>query len=282
MPLAIERNEIELTTPNGVSKGGVATFQLPRGLRFHHLRIEYTGVLADYPEIRVKANTETVRRYSFTEQDMMNQADKLPAAGDLGYLLVPFDKIHGRIRESEEETALNVGRPAGADPQPGEITNAEVQIEISGAMAVDPQLKIWATVSNAVPGGAGIVRHFVKTSRNAGGAGELDIQDLDYNRPNRAFIRRMFLATDKISRIKIKRDDRIIFDRSRAINNGVILEGGYRVQPAGYTLIDRSEYGYGGLRISTIGAQSFRLQLEFTEAAPSFGIITEYIGALVA
>lgn len=279
--LAIERNEIELTTPNGVAAGGVATFQLPRGLRFHSLRIEYGGALADYPEIRVKANTETIRRYSFTEQDMMNQADKLPGAATLGYLLVPFDKVKSRIREGEEETALNVGRPAGVEAQPGEITNAEVQIEIaSGATA--PSLKVWATVSNAIPGGAGIVRHIIKTSRTAGGAGELDIQDLDYNRPNRAFIRRMFMATDKISRIKIKRDDRIIFDRSRKINSGVIQEGGYRVQPAGYTLIDRSEHGYGGLRINTLGAQSFRLQLEFTEAVPTFPIIIEYVGALVA
>jgi len=279
--LASERNEIELTSPNGVTAGGTATFQIPRGLRVHDLRIEYGGALADYTELRVKANTETIRRYSFTEQEMMNVTDKFPTAATLGYLLVPFDKRKNRVRESEEETALNVGRPAGAEPQPQEITNAEVQIDIAPGAAT-PSLKIWATVSNAVLGGAGIVRHIVKTSRNAGGAGELDIQDLDYNKPNRAFIRRFFIKSTQIARSKIKRDDRIIFDRTKKINDGAIKEGGYRVQQAGYTLIDRTEAGYGGMRIDTRGAQSLRLQLEFTGAEPSFPILIEYYGALVA
>ncbi|MCH9782389.1 MAG: hypothetical protein K0U65_00715 [Gammaproteobacteria bacterium] len=279
--LATERNEIELTTPNGVSANGTATFKCPQGLRIHALRIEYGGNLGDYGEIRVKANTETIRRYTFEEQEMMNLTDKLPSAATLGYLLVPFDKVGSRIREAEEETALNVGRPAGMEPQPGEITNAEVQIDI-GAAAATPSLKIWATVSNALPGGAGMVRHIVKTSRNAGGAGELDIQDLDFNKPNRAFIRRFFLKTTKVTRYKVKRDDRIIFDRSKLLNDGAIKEGGYREQQAEWSLIDKSENGYGGARFDTRGAQSFRLQLDFSGAEPSFPVIVEYIGALVA
>lgn len=280
--LATERNEIELTSPNGVAKGGTATFKIPQGLRIHALRIEHTGTLADYTEIRVKANTETIRRVSFTEQNMMNLTDKLPGAGTLGYLLVPFDKVGNRIRESEEETALNVGRPAGMEPQPNEITSAEVQIDIDAGMTATPSLKIWATVSNALPGGAGAVRHIVKTSRNAGGAGELDIQDLDFNKPNRMFIRRLFLKTTKVTRYKVKRDDRIIFDRSKVLNDGAIQEGGYREQQADWSLIDKSENGYGGAKFDTRGAQSFRLQLDFSGAEPSFPLIVEYIGALVA
>lgn len=280
--LATERNEIELTSPNGVAKGGTATFKIPQGLRIHKLKIEHSGNLADYTEIRVKANTETIRRYNFTEQNMMNLTDKIPDASTLGYLLVPFDMMGSRIREAEEQTALNVGRPAGMEPQPNEITSAEVQIDISPDMVAEPQLKIWATVSNAIPGGAGLVRHIVKTSRNAGGAGELDIQDLDFNKPNRAFIRRFFLKTEKVTRYKVKRDDRIIFDRSKVINDGSHKEAGYRVQQTGWSLIDKSEDGYGGAKFDTRGAQAFRLQLDFSGAEPSFPIITEYAGALVA
>jgi len=277
--LSTERNEIELTSPNGIVAGGTASFQIPRGFRVHALRMEFGGALADYPEMRVIANTETIRRYSFDEQDMINQTDKVPDAATLGYLLVPFDKIGERSRESEEETALNVGRPANAEPANDEITNAEVQIDIASG-AVSPSLKIYATVSNAQAGGAGLVRHIVKTARNAGGAGELDIQDLDYGTPNRAFIRRIFLKTENLDNIKIKRDDRIIFDRPWSLNNAVLKEAGYRQRQSGWTLIDKSEAGYGGLRIDTRGAQAFRLQLQFNAQEPAFPILTEYIGAL--
>ena len=91
----------------------------------------------------------------------------------------------GRILESlderrltdEEETALNIGRPPGAEPQENEITNAEVQVDIASGAAA-PALKVYATVSNAVTGGAGLVRHIVKTARNAGGAGERTLEDV--------------------------------------------------------------------------------------------------------
>ena len=167
--LAAERNEMKLVSPQGINAGGTAYFKLPTGLRYHLLVIKYAGALADYPELRVVANTENVRRVSFVEQDMMNQTDGLAAAG--GLLVVPFDSLGMRIREGAEETALNVGRPPNMDPQPNEITSAEVQIDI-GAGAAAPALEVFATVSNAIGGGAGLVRHIVKTTRQVGGAGE--------------------------------------------------------------------------------------------------------------
>jgi hypothetical protein len=280
--LSSERNEVQLTSPNGITPGGTATFSIPRGFKVHHLRIQYGGSLADYNEVRVIANTETVRRCSFTEQDMMNQSDKLPDAATAGYLLIPFDKIFERSRDSEEETALNVGSPPEAENVPDdEITSAEVQVDIASG-ASSPALKIFATVSNVDASGAGLVRHIVKTARNAGGAGELDIQDLDYGTPNRAFIRRVFMKTEALDNITIKRDDRIIFDRPWALNNTILEEAGYRARPSGWTIIDKSEYGYGGLRIDTRGAQSLRFQLTFNAAEPSFPILTEYVGRLKA
>lgn len=280
--LSNERNEIELTSPNGIVAGGTASFQIPRGYKVHALRIVYGGTLADYKEIRVRANTETIRRCSFTEQDMMNQSDMMPDAATLGYMLVPFDKVFERSRDSEEETALNVGSPAGMDEPPtDEITSAEVQVDID-AGASSPSLKIYATVSNVDGNGAGLLRHIVKTARNAGGAGELDIQDLDYGSPNRAFIRRVFFKTENLSNITIKRDDRIIFERPWDLNNSVLEEAGYRKRMTGWTLVDKSEHGYGGLRIDTRGAQSLRFQLDFTAQEPSFPILTEYVGTLKA
>lgn len=276
--LAAERNEMKLVSPQGINAGGTAYFKLPTGLRYHLLIIKYSGALADYPELRVVANTENVRRVSFEEQDMMNQTDGLAAAG--GLLVVPFDSLGMRIREGIEETALNVGRPTGMDPQPDEITSAEVQIDIAGGASA-PALEVYATVSNAIGGGAGLVRHIVKTTRQVGGAGEFDIQDLDFNKPNRALIRRAFFKTEALDKLEVYRDNVKIFERTRALNNRRLADG-KRSQQSGWTLLDKTEDGYSGSRISTMGVQDFRFRLNMTGAEANMPIITEYLGTLKA
>lgn len=275
-----ERSELQLTAPDGVTAGGTATFKLPRGLKYHEFFIEYGGDLAtNYGDMRLIANTETIHRYDVTERDMMNQTDKLAAAS--GILRVPMDSVGMRARDGEEETALNVGRPAGADPQPNEITSAEIQIDVKPG-AVSPSLKIYASVSPATLGGAGAVRHIVKTSRSSAGAGELDIINLQYNRPNRAFIRRMFINTTSLDKVVIERDNKRIFERSKTLNDLVLSDSAYRSQQAGWTLIDKTERGYAREAIATIGAQDLLLRLNMTGAVASFPLLVEYVGSLTA
>lgn len=279
LPLAIERNEIKLASPNGIVAGGTATFQLPK-YRYHDLRLKLGGALADYPEIRVKCNTTTIRRYSAVEQDMMNQTDGMPSFADLGYLVIPFDSRGMRVREGEEETALNVGRPAGAEAQPNEITSCEVQIDIA-AGATAPAIDVSASISSPIMGGANLIRHIVKTSRDASGAGEVDYHDFDYGTSDRAFIRRMFFKTENLALIKIKRNNDIIFERTRAANSGVLKERGFRVQQAGWTLVDRTEHGYAGGRINTLGSD-IRITLDYTQATTNFPVLMEYLGTLTS
>lgn len=280
MQLAQERNELQLIAPDGVTAGGTATFKLPVGLRYHELFIVYGGTLAtNYGEMRVLANTETIHRYDVTERDMMNQTDKLAAAA--GILRIPFDSVAMKVREGEEETALNVGRPAGAEPQPNEITSAEVHIDVK-AGAVGESLKMYASVSPAVLGGAGLVRSIVKTTRSASGAGDLDITNLQINRNNRAFIRRVFINTTALNSVVIERDQKRIFERTKTLNDLLLSDSPVRSQQAGWTLIDKSEKGYAGARISTLGAQDFLLRLNMTGAASSFPVLIEYIGGLTA
>lgn len=278
IPLAAERREIQLTAPSGIAAGGTAVFKLPQGLRYHDLYLEYGGTLAtNYGEIRLKANTEIIHRYDVTERDMMNKTDGLAAAA--GVLTIPLDGRAMRTREGEEETALNVGRPAGMEPQPNEIVSAELHVDIK-AGASGESLKLRATVSDAIGGGAGLVKHIVRTTRSAGGTGEFDINDLDYNRPNRAMVRRFFLGSDSLDMITIERDHKKLFERSRSLNSLILSDGGYRSQQSGWTLIDKSEMGYAGSVIQTIGAQDFLLRLNMT-GADNFPILTEYLGALV-
>lgn len=275
-----ERNELQLTAPDGVTAGGTATFKLPRGFRYHEFFIVYGGTLAtNYGEMRVIANTENIHRYDVTERDMMNQTDKLAAAA--GVLRVPMDSVGMRERAGEEETALNVGRPAGMQPQPGEITSAEIQIDVK-AGAVSPSLKIYASVSPAVAGGAGVVRHLVKTTRSSSGAGALDIINLQYNRPNRAYIRRMFVNSTALDNIVIERDNKRIFERTKTLNDLVLSDSAYRSQQSGWTLVDKTERGYAREAISTIGAQDLLLRLNMTGAVASFPLLVEYVGSLTA
>lgn len=273
---APERHTIRLTSPDGIQAGGTMVFKLPAGLRYHKLYAIYGGALADYPEFRVKANTTTVRRLSFAQQDMINQFDGMVAAS--GTLTIPFDQIGMRTRESELETALNIGRPPGAPAQPNEITVAQVEVDIASG-AASPSLIVYAEVTTAQLGGAGLVRHIEKTTRSPAGAGEFDVLDLNYNRADRAWLRRMFFLTDEIDRIEWYRDNSKIWDRPDALNR-MIQADGYRVPDADVTVVDFGENGYGKGVISTIGAQDFYPRLNMAAAVPGMVIIGEYLGAL--
>lgn len=276
MRSAPERQTIRLTTPDGVSADGNAVVRLPAGLQYHKLHVLYGGTLAHYPEYRLVANTTTVRRMSFAEQDMVNGFDGMAPAN--GTLTIPLDSIGMRTREGEVETALNVGRPAGADRQPNEITVAELQIEI-GAAASAPSIDVYAEVSMARMGGAGLVRHMVKTTRSPAGSGDFDVLDLPYNQPDRAYLRRMFFSTNQIDRQQLFRDNNKIFDRPDALNRKIQADG-YRVPDAAWTVMDFSEMGYATGVVSTISAQDFYPRLNMAAAVPGMRIIGEYLGAL--
>lgn len=269
------RIEARMPAGEGIAAGQTATFKLPIGRRYHELQLTYSGVtLAQMTEIRVFANGKVIHRYSATDRDSMNQFDGRSAAG--GILIIPFDRYNLKTNAGEEETALNTG---SADAAGLAITSLYMEIDIDGAAAA-PVMSLVATQSDALVGGAGTVMHIQRHTRDVAGAGEFDISDLPRGTATSIVLNRIFFkpSANDISKVQIDRNNYVIFERSKALNERVQTDG-VRVPQAGFIAVDKTERGYGGDPIDLVGVADYRYKLTMTGAA-TLTIYSEYMGRL--
>ena len=269
------RIETRLPSFEGVAAGNQALIKLPIGLRYHYLYLEYSGVtLAQLTEIRLKANNKVFQTFSATERDKMNQHKGLAAAS--GVLVIPLDRIGLKNREQEELTAVNTNVP---DKNGYAITSFTVEVDIDGAAAA-PVLKMTASQSAAVAGGPGLMLNIYRQSRAISGDGELEVSDYPYGTVTAQALNAFHLipSAGSISKVKIERELRAIFERD-ATHNNLIQANGVRTPQAGWYSVDPSELGYGGNSIDLRRVQDFRIKMQCSEAMTVKGIF-EYLGAL--
>lgn len=261
----------------GVAAGNTALVKLPIGRRYHHLFLEYSGVtIAQMTEIRLIANGKVFQRFSASERDSMNQFIGLAAAADSGVLQLPLDRIGLKNRDQEEVTAVNTGV---ADARGNRISSFTVEIDIaSGATA--PALKMYATQSEPLPGGPGLMLNIVKDSRSPAGAGKFEISDFPKNSLVHQILNRVYFkpSTGTISQVEIERDLYNIWERSAALNSKVQTDAGRKPQ-VGYFVVDTTELGYGANGIGTNPVNDFRYRLD-VDGAMTITAIQEFIGIL--
>lgn len=269
------RIEVRMAAGEGIAAGQTATFKMPIGRRFHELQLAFAGVtLAQMTEIRLFANNKVIHRYTATDRDAINQFDGRAAAGNI--LVIPFDRYGLKTMAGEEETALNTG---SVDETGNGITSFYLEVDIDAA-AIAPVMSLTATQSEALAGGAGTVLHVLRHTRDAAGAGEFDISDLPRGTATSIALNRLILkpSANDISKIKIERNQFTIFERSKALNEKVQMDG-VRSPQSGYIIVDKTERGYGGDPIDLLGVSDMRYQLEMTGAA-ILTIYSEYLGRL--
>lgn len=237
------RITVKMPNSNGVAAGQTATWKLPIGRRYHSLQLEFSGVtLAQMTEIRVKANGETIHQYSGTQRDVMNRFDSRAAAGAI--LTIPFDRFNLYSQVGEETTAIQTD---SVDPNTGvAISQFELEIDIDAAAAA-PVINVSAEQSDNDPRrpGPGLILRTLKFTRVFGASGFNDLSDLPKatEGPKYQWLNRVFFATANTTEAEIVRDNRIIFQRSKALNDRRQSDG-VRVPIAGYYVIDPTEEGY--------------------------------------
>ncbi len=259
----------------GVAAGQTALIKLPIGRRFHHLFLIYSGVtIAQMTEIRVMANGKVFQRFTGTERDKMNQFLGIAAAS--GVLQIPFDRIGLKQREQEELTAVNTKVP---DAQGYAINSLTLEIDIDGAASA-PALSMWATQSEPVDGGPGVMLNIRKDSRSIAGAGDLEVSDFIFGTPVTQSLNAAYFvpSANDLSKIVIERDLYNIWERSKALNEKIQTDG-VRTPVSGWHVVDTSELGYGGNNIGLRGVQDFRMKFTATGALTLNGIF-EYLGVL--
>jgi hypothetical protein len=269
-----------------VAASSTITFKLPIGRRYHSLQLLGSGAGLSFgldclSEIRVLANSKVIQRFTGQDRNTMNLFDGREDAtidDDTFNLVLPFDRYGLLTKPGEEETALNTG---SADAQGKSINQLSVEIDIAASgFTGTPGLAMYATQSEAQPGGAGTIPYILKSTRDYSAANTYAISDLPRGGVSTQFIDRIFLkpSTSTLENFLVEANSTKIFERTAALNDRMLRDG-IRVPQAGWYVIDRTEHGYGGDPFDVRGLADWRLQLD-TGAALTLKMYTHYLGGL--
>lgn len=285
----------ELTNVSQVKPGGVTTITFDPGPKYHAALLKLTDVtLAQIAEIRVKANSEVIHRYTGTQLDIMNRIRGFQAysggAATTGFLRVPFDRPVLRQRVLEEDGGINTGQP---DPNTGDMISV-LKMEIQFASgAYNPEIeKASAWQSAGTPEGPGTIRRIMQTTRNAQGAGRITWSDFEVPSSKFMSLAGVFMIPDanNITEAEVFRKQDSIFLADSA-ENDYLLNDGYmgRQAVAGTFPILFDLEGYGGNvlslasvqdgRLVTISQGDYRIKCQ-VDGAMQVTMLMEYLGRL--
>jgi len=300
MPFRVLR---ELTNVSQVKPGGVTTVTFDPGPKYHAALLHLKDVdLSDITEIRIKANSEVIHRYSATQLDILNRlrgfqaysGGRVAAKPNGGFLRVPFDRPKLRNRVLEEDGGINTGQP---DPNTGDmitVLKMEIQFGPQTATAYNPEIvKASAFQSVGTPDGPGTIRRIMQTTRSAQGAGRTTWSD--FETPGSKF---MALASavlipdaNNVTEVEVFRKQDSVF-LATADENDYLLADGYagRQAIAGVFPVLWDLEGYGGNVLSlaqvrqdgsvvAISQGDYRFKVN-VDGAMQVTMLMEYMGRL--
>lgn len=281
MPRVDQKMPTPSTAP---AVSSTTTFKLPIGRRYHSLQLLATATtiaVSDLDEIRILLNNKVVQRFSGADRNSMNRflgiEDAAISAASFN-LEIPFDRYNLMTRAAEEETAINTG---SVDPNTGKVINAfSVEIDVGAGPTGTIAFTLYATTSEKIPDGPGSVPHIVKSSRDFASASQYDVSDIPRGGVTTKFLNALFMkpSTSTLESFKVLANNYTLFERTAALNEKKQRDG-IRTPQAGWYVLDRTEWGYGGDPFDLRGLDDWRLQFT-TGAAMTVTMYGEYIGEL--
>lgn len=280
MPLQLTRRapgwDGNIVGPNTV------TLRLPLGLTYHQVYTEYTFnggalLLADaVAEIRVVLNGKPTWNLQASELDTYNIFNGRSAAGDIagGTMIIDFDRFGLRVRSSEELTSLGSGNPEDTTP----LTTLTIEMDLKAAVTsgtLDSRLQ---QSESRILGLFKKIRRFINAFT---GSGTFEIDDY----PKGDLINTVFFfeSANDIDRVRLERDDFVMFDRTKELNTRVQTDG-VRVPQSNLYVYDTTEKGNGIDQLLTRQpdgrlVNDLRWFMEI-DGAMTITSLVEYLGAL--
>lgn len=268
---------------NGVAAGSIATLLCPIGLTYHGILFTMGGTTFDLSlitEIRVKGNGRDIYTVSGSDLDLLNLYEGRSESSETQFYL-DFERYGLEIFGGSNAIDALGGREltaigTGLDPNQTkslELSTLQIELDISSS-AVAPTLT--AKALQAPPRSLGFLKKRRKFVYNPGGAVEFEISDL----PRGDLIDKIYIksAGDKITRVKLERDNFLAFDRSVDENDLMQLDGVRVPQPSMF-VVDPSENGRGDEAYVTGNVNDFRLKITVS-AADTLTIYVDYLGSL--
>ena len=261
----------------GTGAGQTATCKLTRSNTYEDLLLIYTGVtLAQMLEVRLVINGEVEQRWKGADEiDRINRFEGRQAAA--GSIVIDMERYHQRLRQGREATAIGTGLKSTENPR-YIVNTMYLEIDIDAA-AANPVLSLKANLRE--PRLLGAIRKRRITYHNASGAGIKEIVDLHQGGEE---MTRIFFDSDKITSLRIERDGKVVFDRTKSENEQLQKDEGLAPDAlhngVGNTYCYfPGERGYIADSLETNGVEDLRFYLEMS-AADDFTIAVESVGAI--
>jgi len=301
MPFRVLR---ELTNVSQVKPGGVTTITFDPGPKYHAALLHLKDVaLSDITEIRLKANSEVIHRYTGTQLDILNRlrgfqaytGGRVASKPDGGFLRVPFDRPRLRNRVLEEDGGINTGQP---DPNTGDmITVLKMEIQFgpqTSPTAYAPEIvKASAFQSQGTADGPGTIRRIMQTTRSAQGAGRITWSE--FETPGSKFMGLvsavMIPDQNAVTEVEVFRKQDSVFLATAEENDYFLTDGYEGRQPiAGVYPILWDLDGYGGNvlelarildngQMAAITSGDYRFKVN-VDGAMQCTMLMEYMGRL--
>lgn len=258
------------------------TLRLPIGLTYHQVYTEYlfnAGALAladAIGEVRVVANGKPVWNIQASELDTYNKYNGRSAAGTVagGILVIDFDRFGLRMRGMEEFTSLGTG--VQDDPTP--ITTLVIELDLKAAVTSGT---LTSRLNQSASRTLGLFKKLRRYVNAFTGAGTFEIDDF----PKGDAINAVFFGYDanEIDRVRLERNDNVMFDRTKELNTRVQTDG-VRAPQALQFVYDTTEKGNGQDQLLTRNQNGSLVNdlRWFIEIDGAMTIISnvEYLGAL--
>ncbi len=283
-----------LPTPTGVASGGGSVVaQLPIGLSYETLLIDYGGSLvpADMSNIRVVANGKPIQEYrSGTELNTYNVFNRRTTAATNTIIAIDFIRRLLPDRAMREATKLGTGKPVDLNRYSGQtasganipnpnynpfpVQTLTLEMTLGTSVGSTGTIALYAIQSEAAP--TGIIRK-LRPFTYSPGATTYEIADL----PKGDMINAVYFNYGvKITRIQLLRDNYTMFDRLLTLNNLIQTDDTYRTPQTGMFVHDTTESGFGDQVITTAGVNDFRYRLTFSTTPTTLTLSVDYIGQL--
>ena len=282
--LAPKTQTIILPVIIGVQAGATAYLDLPLGVRYHAIYLQYGGTTftpANITQVRVKVNGTVVWALPGSFLDTMNQFDKMQAASTYNTLALSFERIGLKSASARWSTALNTGKGVLTRAVPQGITSLRLEFDINGT-AVAPTLVATAKISANNPAqGAWLMRREI-WYENVAVVGQY-LHQHKYNQdPLRPMMSRMFFGDTpaNITAFDIQANRQEIINRTSTLNEHIQTVDNLRAPQAGQVVWDTGEDGISANMLNVGSIADLEIRTTHAAVNNALPVMAESLGYL--
>lgn len=256
------RQTKKLPSFSNVAAGATATLELPLGLAYHMILLEFAGVtLAQMKNIRLEVNGKVVQKWKDGER--LNSMNKHYGRGLATSNALPIWLVRPELDDPQQQRVFAFGT--------SDIQTLNLLIDIDDAASA-PVLKGHSIKGNPAP--LGMITKIKTFPVSFATAGEQEIDNLPL--PAGARIAAIHLYSGDVSRCELEMNGQIVFELDNTLAAKIQTDYERDPQSSDKMSMDFLLEGDIAQAISIEGVQDFRVRPTMTQAG-AVDVVVEYL-----